>query len=351
MDTKQFLKWAVALAAILAGTIYIASAILVSEKVAGLFDFTRGERSSYRIEVVETELSVPTGTPDSAKDNAAPETSLPARKTTVIDRTSSRFSILALIPIVVGIIVFAGFIVVPVAILYVFLIRPLRDIPLVSSDLIAALGASDSRARRDAAVEVAIALLASDTLGEDERNGLQRAVERPTSIAEKVAASLEQRESAAKLKAIEIATMAGLTVAASSSAMGDGLGMLVWKSKLVYETFRIYGFRPDAKTTLSIWAHVVFASLFAASVEELCELLDVSSIIGGIGTRVVQGAVGAAVVLKGGHLTRAYLTGGITDDSRRKALLDFKSSAKTDLGEVGSSIINSLGKIGMEALS
>ena len=80
-------------------------------------------------------------------------------------------------------------------------------------------------------------------------------------------------------------------------------------------------------------------------------MLDVSSIIGGIGARFLQVAVGAAVVLKGGHMTRAYLTGGITDDSRRKALFDFKSSAGTDIGEVVSSIGNSLGKIGMKAFS
>ena len=121
--------------------------------------------------------------------------------------------------------------------------------------------------------------------------------------------------------------MAGLTMSISSISVGDGLGMFFWKSKLVYETFRIYGFRPSFRTMLLIWAHVVFAAFFAASIDELCELLDVSDIIGGLGVRLVQGIAGTAMIIKGGQLTRAYLMRGISETSTRHALEEFRVSA------------------------
>ena len=229
--------------------------------------------------------------------------------------------------------------------------RPLRNIPIVSPELIRNLDADDTQTREDSGVAIALAMLASGSVKDAERESLTHSIERPSNIAEDVRGALAAREVAAKAKAVQIATMAGLTMAASSSAVGDGLGMFFWKSKLVYETFRIYGFRPDARTTVSIWAHVVFASLLAASVEELCELFDVSELVGGFGTRAIQGTVGAAVVLKGGQLTRAYLTRGISSESRRRALAEFRNSAKDDLASVASSVGESLTKIGFKAFS
>ena len=247
--------------------------------------------------------------------------------------------------------VFVFLVALPVGLLHYFLVRPLRNIPIVSPQLIRNLDADDSQTREDSGVAIALAMLASGSVKDAERKSLTSSIERPSNIAEDVRGALAAREVAAKAKAVQIATMAGLTMAASSSVVGDGLGMFFWKSKLVYETFRIYGFRPDARTTVSIWAHVVFASLLAASVEELCELFDVSELVGGIGTRAIQGTVGAAVVLKGGQLTRAYLTRGISSESRRRALAEFRNSAKDDLASVASSVGESLTKIGFKAFS
>ena len=352
MDAKRFLKWAACLAAVVVGMIYLASALLVSEKVASLVDFRTTKVSSFKMvpDVTGKEARMYSTLPDSDMGKEH-EGTTEADSYHLVPVPGARASFVGVLPNLVRLGLLTALLLAPIAIFYVFLFRPLRDIPLVESDALAALNDDNPRRRKEAGEVVAEAMWSAASCPDGDRRILRDELERPTDIDKTVKTLLAERETLARKKAVEIATMAGLTVAASSSAIGDGLGMLFWKSKLVYETFRIYGFRPNARTALSIWAHVVFASLFAASVEELCELLDVSSIIGGIGTRVVQGAVGAAVVLKGGHLTRAYLTGGITDESRGNALSDFRSSAKSDLVDVTSSIGNSLGKIGMKAFS
>ena len=403
MDVKQFLKWAVTLLLVVFGTIYLASAILISERIAGAFDFRASQKRSFRIvetprDSKKTEATTASQNPkgdsldNGAKgDNAVKESPKGAGATTVPqspngdssnngdkgdnavkeslqrvevkDKTGVIFTavpeetqnvgrwILRLVPNAVGFVVFVFLVALPVGLLHYFLVRPLRNIPIVSPQLIRNLDADDSQTREDSGVAIALAMLASGSVKDAERKSLTSSIERPSNIAEDVRGALAAREVAAKAKAVQIATMAGLTMAASSSVVGDGLGMFFWKSKLVYETFRIYGFRPDARTTVSIWAHVVFASLLAASVEELCELFDVSELVGGIGTRAIQGTVGAAVVLKGGQLTRAYLTRGISSESRRRALAEFRNSAKDDLASVASSVGESLTKIGFKAFS
>lgn len=351
MDAKRFLKWAAFLAAVVGGMIYLASALLVSEKVASLFDFRSTEIPVFRMVADDAGKENPGRLPvvDAAEVNAgngtmtgngsSPETK-PGHKNGADASTGAASyrlvpesgSMLAgFLPNFVRLVLLVAFLLAPAAIFYVFLFRPFREIPLVGPDAIAALDDNDPRRRKEAGLFVAEAMLSVSSCPEKDRRILRCALERPTDIDKTVKKLLAEREATAKQKAVEIAKMAGLTVAASSSAAGDGLGMFFWKSKLVFETFRIYGFRPDARTTISIWAHVVFASLFAASVEELCELCDMSGLLGGIGGRVFQGVVGAGIVLKGGALTRTYLLNGISSDSRHLALSGFKDEFGADV--------------------
>lgn len=385
MDFNRFLKWAAAFVVVVVGMLYLASALLVSEKISSLVDFrknvpepvtavkdtqptklvgtlTVGDKPSFEISVDHVESGGDDSQPPKPQayrvklDSGA---EMPIQMETVADekndpdddhQTGAGRAALAVLPILVRVVFLAVFLLAPVAIFYVFLFRPLKDIPEVEPDAIKALDDPDFRRRKEAGEVIASAMWEADSCSKEDRLVLQKALENPSDIAVTVKSILENRERAAKEKAVEIASMAGLTMAVSSSSLGDGLGMFFWKSKLVYETFRIYGFRPDARTTVSIWAHVVFASLLAASVDELCELFDVSELVGGIGARAIQGTVGAAVVLKGGQLTRAYLTQGISSESRRWALSEFKNSAKDDLASVASSVGESLTKIGLRHL-
>ena len=344
MNTKHFIKWAAALVCIVAGTIYLASAILVSEKVASCFDFRDTARPSFKIEVDAATKSSSAPVPffypycciqsinsevmgNSDRYDMKPDV-------TIVEAKSIEGTLVGLIPKAIGILVFLVLVALPLWVFYHFLLCPLRDIPIVSSELINVLDHSDDSRKRYAVYVIANAMRQAEACPESERTQLADAVRNPTTHAEMVKSLLDDREKRAEEKAREIAKMAAMTTALSSSAMGDGLGMFFWKSKLVYETFRIYGFRPDAKTTVLIWMHVVFAAFFSASVEELCELFDVSELVGGMGVRIAQGAVGAAVVLKGGQLTRAYLVHGLSSESRRTALNDFRKSVKNDFGSI-----------------
>ena len=225
----------------------------------------------------------------------------------------------------VEIVLFLVLLAIPVVVAYRFLIRPIRQFQLIYPETLRDLAEAGNRGTREDAADAILSCMLSapdSAMDNGEREEIQRQLCGGREKVEFAQELLKRREAKAKEKALEIAKMAALTVAVSSSAMGDGLGMFFWKSKLVYETFRIYGFRPDLRSTVSIYLHVVFASFFAASVEELCEILD----FGGLGGRFVQGGVGWAVVLKGGYLTRAYLTQGITAEARKQALSEFKSS-------------------------
>lgn len=386
MDFNRFLKWAAAFAVVVVGMLYLASALLVSDKIASLVDFrinvpetgtdfeatqptklvctlTTEDKPSFEITIHDVGPregdSLPSK-PQAYRVELDSGAQLPIQMENVADETGDKDKnrtqdtgrvALAFLPVVVRVVFLAVFLLAPVAIFYVFLFRPLKDIPEVEPDAIKALDDTDFRRRKEAGEVIASAMWEAGSCSKEDRLVLQKALENPSDIAVTVKSILENREQAAKEKAVEIASMAGLTMAVSSSSLGDGLGMFFWKSKLVYETFRIYGFRPDARTTVSIWAHVVFASLLAASVDELCELFDVSELVGGIGARAIQGTVGAAVVLKGGQLTRAYLTRGISSESRRRALAEFRNSAKDDLASVASSVGESLTKIGFKAFS
>ena len=331
MDPKRFLKWVALFAVLVVGLIYVASALLVSDRISSLFDFSRESGSEIRVEVK-------TGDEDGKSGKVTidrPAAVRPGRIPAVVIR-------------------FAVFLVLlgtPVAFFHVFLLKPLKDIPLVDPEAVKALCEGSGERRKEAAMLVGEAMMVSPHCPEDDWKQLRRSLENNADAIETVQSLISKREIEAKRKAVEIASMAGLTMAVSSSSLGDGLGMFFWKSKLVYETFRIYGFRPDARTTVSIWAHVVFASLLAASVDELCELFDVSELVGGIGARAIQGTVGAAVVLKGGQLTRTYLTEGISSGSRRRALSEFRNNAKVELGSVASSVRGSLAKIGLKTFS
>ena len=319
METKRYLKWVAIIAVSVIGLVYVASCILVAEKLTDVMAIVLGRPLQWLVG------RIPRVGP----------------------------TICAASPWIGGAFEFVVFLLLfdtPAVIAYRFLIRPIRNFELVDAQSIHDLESTNVLTREEAAESILSAMLATpDPIGDDAfHSKIEAVLGKSVGKADFALAELARRQEIASSKAVEIATMAGLTLAASSSAIGDGLGMFFWKSKLVYETFRIYGFRPDARMTVSIWAHVVFASLFAASIEELCELFDVSELVGGIGTRAIQGTVGAAVILKGGQLTRAYLTEGISAESRHHALSEFKSS---DLTSVASSVGESLTKIGLKGFS
>ena len=358
MDIKNILKWALLLAVIVGGTIYFASALLISEKVASFVDFRGRDTQSFKlIKINEPHLdkSVCTNTEEEASiaSKGCPSDSKLAEESSRqgfrIESEMRPMNFLSsMIFNLVKFIVLAVFLLVPTGVLYVCLVRPIREIPIVEPEVIRVLNDANSRLRKQAGEIIAIAMWKSGTGSPEERQMLKVAIERPSNIDKTVKELLEKREKLARKRALEIAAMAGLTVAVSSSPIGDGLGMFVWKSRLVYETFRIYGFRPKAKTVVSIWAHVVLAAFFAASIEELCELFDVSEFVGGIGSRVIQGGAGAAMVLKGGSLTRKYLTNGVSSESRRQALAEFREAAKDDMIGVLSTLRDFKHKTGFE---
>lgn len=360
MDTKSIFKWAATAVVVVIGTIYLASALLISDKVVSLIDFrTKGSQSFQLIRINEpsTALGVCASTDKKAfvanEESASDinkiqgqESAQPSFRIELEQQTINLWASIVLC--LIKFIVVAVFLLVPIGVVYVFMVCPIRDIPLVEPWVIQQLTAADGCIREEAGAIIAQAMLAAESCPEEDRDVLQSALERPAEIDKTVKELLEKREQAARKKALEIAAMAGLTMAVSSSSIGDGLGMFVWKSRLVYETFRIYGFRPKARTVISIWAHIVFASFFAASLEELCDLFDVSEFVEGVAVRLVQGVAGSAVVLKGGELTRAYLLKGVSSESRRSALEGFRKYAKDDLAETGSLVTESMCKIGFK---
>ena len=360
MEIKNILKWVLLLAVIVGGTIYLASALLISEKVASFVDFRGRDTQSFKlIKINEPHLdkSVCTNTEEvasiaskgRASDSKLAEESESSRQSFHIESEEPPTNLFSsLVFNLVRLIMFAVFLLVPTGVLYVCLVRPIQEIQIVEPEVIRVLNGEDSRSRKQAGKRIAIAMWRSGMGSTDERQELKAAIKRPSNIDKTVKELLEKRENAARKRALEIAAMAGLTVAVSSSSIGDGLGMFVWKSRMVYETFRIYGFRPNARTVVSIWAHVVFASFFAASLEELCELFDVSEFVGGIGVRIIQGGAGAAMVLKGGSMTRKYLTNGVSSESQRQALAEFKETAKDDMIGVLSALRDSKHKTGYE---
>jgi len=360
MDIKNILKWAVLLAVIVVGTIYLSSALLISEKVASFVDFRGRDTQSFRLmksNEPHLDKSICTKTEEVASvarkgcssDSKSAGESESSRLCFRIESEKPPINFLSsMVFNLVKFIVLAVFLLVPTGVLYVCLVRPIREIPIVEPEVIRLLNDANSRLRKQAGEIIAIAMWRSGSGSPEERQKLKSAIERPSNIDKMVQELLGSREKVARKKAWEIAAMAGFTVAVSSSSIGDGLGMFVWKSRLVYETFRIYGFRPNTRTVVSIWAHVVFASFFAASIEELCNLFDVSEFVGGIGVRVIQGGAGAAMVLKGGSLTRKYLTNGVSSESQSQALAEFKETAKDDMIEVLSVLRDSKRKTGYD---
>lgn len=360
MDAKNIFKWVAVAAVILIGTIYLASTLMISDKIAALVDFNVTGTPSFRIVQENAALvgdsmnmgvnadvdgSVHCGAANGAIQSSTAQPSFRIE----VEKPGGNF-LLSLIPFIVKLVVFAVFLLTPIVILHVFLIRPIRDVPVVEPESIRNLDSAEEWLREEAGTTIAIAMLAAKSCPDKDREMLIAALARPSGIDRKIKELLAERETTAKRKAVEIAAMAGLTMAVSSSSLGDGLGMFFWKSKLVYDTFLIYGFRPKAATVVSIWAHVVFASFFAASLEELCELFDISEFVGGFAVRLVQGVAGAAIVLKGGSLARTYIAGGVSSESRSRALDQFRAEAKDDLSQIGSAVTESLGKIGFKGL-
>ena len=67
-----------------------------------------------------------------------------------------------------------------------------------------------------------------------------------------------------------------------------------------------------------------------------------------VSSRNGGGGAGAAMVLKGGSLTRKYLTNGVSSESQSQALAEFKETAKDDMIEVLSVLRDSKRKTGYD---
>ncbi len=294
MNVKSFFKSCLWLAVIIVGTLYLASALSVSGIVAEMIDISYAWPS------------------------------------------------FAYVAAAVRYLLFAALLLAPIIVLYVFIVLPLRSIPHVDPDRLRSLESANRRVRQAAGVRIALAMCSSCVISSQDLKKLRNAIRRPYDIDKILKEMLSVREAQAKRKSVELAMMAGMTASVSSSGVGDAVGMLFWESRLVYETFRIYGFRPNARATISIWVHVVFASLFSASLEELCELFDFSDLFGGFGVRLLQGGAAAAAVLRCGALSRRYITTGISQDARKVALKEFHGTLKADLMAVTGEISKKL---------
>ncbi len=370
MDAKNFCKSALLLILVLTGVFYVSSAFFVSRTISQAFYNPRSEIEDAlsRIEFVIRQDGSRVAT-SAGSSSEEPLSHLSSRLNSekgesvsvVMHRRPKSFYVIRCIRGAIQWCVFFILLALPVGIAYRFLVLPLKEYPLVSPEILSNLASEDDEKKETAATIIIKAMILSakrrlenlpaddesrDNLEED-ISGLESALSYPVGRATAVISVLERREKQATDNAKKFAAMAGLTVAISSSAMGDGIGMFFWKARLVHDTIRTYGFRPDSWSVIRIYTYVLFASFLAASIEDLCEMLDASELAGGFVLRVVQGVVGAAVVLKGGQLTRAYLTEGITKDSRDKAIASFRKTAPEDLISVANTIKESLGKTGL----
>lgn len=374
MDAKSFCKNALMLILVLTGVFYVASAFFVSKTVSQAFYNPRYEiedalsRVEFVVRQDGTNVALST---DHSKQDLQPKAHSQSNPeetkavSVVIHRHPKKSLIFRGVRGAIQWVLFVVLLALPIGIAYRFLVLPLKEFPLVSPEVLAEVVSDDDVRKESAATVIIKAMLLSakgrlTKLGtddesrddlEDDIDKLESALRFPVGRATAVRAILERRENQASDIAKKYAVMAGLTVAISSSAMGDGIGMFFWKARLVHDTIKTYGFRPDSWSVARIYAYVLFASFLAASIEDLCEMLDASELAGGFALRVVQGVVGAAVVLKGGQLTRAYLTKGITKESRDHAIANFKATAKEDLKSVADSIGESLTKIGLKSLT
>lgn len=380
MNPKNICRIAILLVLGVAGTLYVASAFNIAQTVG---DWLRpapdnGTQFLSRLEFVrvapptENRMQAKASGPEQEafdKEKAEPNPAIdppgkPGQEERFVavlaDASGSTISARSVVADVIQWSLFLAFLAVPCVIARQFLVRPLKEFPEISPKTLEALQSDDDTEQEMAATVVARAILFSldglqegnprfDALLQDKEE-LENALQFPLGRATVVRKVLERREEEAKAAARKYAQMAGLTVAISSSAMGDGIGMFFWKARLVHETFCIYGFRPGAWTVLRIYAYVLFSVFLAASVEDLCEMLDASEVLGGFGVRVLQGVLGAAIILKGGQLTRSYLTQGISAATRKVALDQFRETAMVELKAIGESVGNSLHKIGADKL-
>jgi hypothetical protein len=370
MNAKSFCKNALILILVLTGVFYVASAFFVSKTVSQAFYNPRSEIEDAlsRIEFVVRQEGVNVATLDgnlnqetASQFHSQPNSGKGETVSIVMKKSPKMKLVLRFIRGTIQWVLFVVLLALPIGIAYRFLVSPLKEFPLVSSEVLSNVALDDDVKKEAAATVIIKAMILSGkerlaklTTDDEVRGDLEEDIDRlesamrfPVGRATAVRAVLERREKQASDIAKKYAAMAGLTVAISSSAMGDGIGMFFWKARLVHDTIKTYGFRPDAWSVARIYAYVLFASFLAASIEDLCEMLDVSELAGGVVLRVVQGVVGAAVVLKGGHMTRSYLTKGISKDSREKAIAAFRETAAEDLKAVAGSIEGSLGKIGL----
>ena len=135
MEVNRLVKWGVTIVCMMIGTIYLASAILVSERISGWFDF-RKPYAPFRIEA------------QNLHDAETGQKSKP--EITVVEIKSSNALFLGAIPKVVGIAAFAIITAIPLLVFYCLLLRPLREIPIVTSRCIKELDSSDENEREKA---------------------------------------------------------------------------------------------------------------------------------------------------------------------------------------------------------
>lgn len=343
MSTTKFCNWCVGIVFTLAGVVYAASCLFVAERASRFLWTSVGAPVCGLL----------------ARETSAPcfQVRLPFSGGNVFrleiwreaqQAASTAFCDGTLIRGGIEIILFLLLLAIPMFTAYRFLVRPILKFQTIDPQAFLDLEKGDEEAG-----DVILNCMWSapdSVMDEGEREEIEKILDsgEKANSARKI---LARREAKAKTRAVEIAKMAGLTIAASSSGIVDGLGMFFWRSKLVYDTFRIYGFRPGLRETASIYLHVVFASFFAASFEELSELLGVSGLFGGLFGRFLQAGVGIAMVIKGGYLTRAYLTKGISGKTRKTALEEFKDDSKGNLKEIMEELRDSLKENGLWGLN
>ena len=214
----------------------------------------------------------------------------------------------------------------PFFVMWQLLVKPLCDFKALDIDKVKKAFDGKDPDHVKAVLSVADVIAGSPACTDDERAELTSG--NVARIEKALQAFFDKRNEASKKIAVKMATMAAVMVMLSGSSMKDALTMLYWKGRMVYETIKCYGVRPELDDMSRIYLYVVGGAFVAGSIEEMSEIVDVGSVFGkgaGVFTKVItlpiQGTYAVWSILRSSELTRQYIRNGIAEsEERRKAI-------------------------------
>ena len=170
---------------------------------------------------------------------------------------------------------------IPVRLIANLMIKPIKHFSFVDSKTLLCAMDQDglkSYSERSAACHKVLEVLeSSGSYNDDERRRIKQSL-RNISLAPNTLKELfESKDREVKSHAKEIAAMAAVSVVISRSPALDGVALLFWKVRLVYDTVKIYGLRPSISDLMKLYAFAAFGAFLSGSLEEMCDLVDISS--------------------------------------------------------------------------